>query len=267
MLGWLKFPGKTASICRCSAQVVVGNSYLAAFAQQHNDQVTVIPSSVDIDRYRPRHKPAQNGRLVLGWMGSSTSQRHLEDFAPVLREILARNNVEVRVVSDREPVMPGVPFSWHPWSAENEIEELARFDIGIMPIPDNRWARGKCAMKALLYMSMGVPVICSAVGTNRDVIVDGQNGFLAETTEDWVRSLEALVADADLRQRLGGAGRLTVERYYSTEHCAAEFGRVVERALHSRRATVARIHSLSQVKEESPAEELRGRSSFLSSGE
>lgn len=232
--GWLKFPGKTASICRKSAHVVVGNSYLADYARQHNPRVTIIPSSVDTDRYRPSNKLGRGGPIVVGWMGSSTSQTHLEAFAPVLRDLCARD-VVLRVVSDREPELPGVRFEWRRWSAETEVAELADFDIGIMPMPDDKWARGKCAMKALLYMAVGVPVVCSAVGTNREVIRHGENGLLAASPEEWLNQLDSIIGDPAERERLGSAGRQTVEEGYSMSRCAAKFAAVVEEAVEGRR--------------------------------
>src|SRR5439155_8350872 len=131
--------------------------------------------------------------------------------------------VEFRVHSDRPPELPGVPFVWRPWSPQTEVEELAAFDVGIMPMPDNLWARGKCAMKALLYMAMGTPAVCSAVGANCEVIRHGENGLLARTHVDWSACLGALIDDAKLRATLGAAGRLTVERHYSAARCAADF--------------------------------------------
>lgn len=233
--GWLKFPGKTASICRESSHIVVGNSYLADYAYQHNRRVTIIPSSVDTDRYRPSNNLGRKGPVVIGWMGSSTSQTHLESFAPVLRDVCVRPDVVLRVVSDREPELPGVRFEWRRWSAESEVSELAGFDIGIMPMPDDKWARGKCAMKALLYMSVGVPVICSAVGTNREVIRHGENGFLAASPEEWLIHLDSMIGDPNQRGRLGSAGRQTVEEGYSMSRCAEKFAAVVQETVASRR--------------------------------
>jgi glycosyltransferase involved in cell wall biosynthesis len=229
---WLKFPGKTAAICRVSTAVVVGNNYLADYARQHNPRVTIVPTSVDVKRYQPRPRAA-TGPVVVGWTGSSTSQTHLEAFAPVLRELLARRNVVLRVFSDREPVLPGIACVWRRWSpsVEDEVRELEEFDIGIMPVPDDPWARGKCALKALQYMAMGIPTIVSAVGTNREVIEDGRNGFLVTTPEEWLSRLESLVDDAALRQRLGSAGRATVEQHYSAQRCASLFGGVVRASL------------------------------------
>src|SRR5215472_245942 len=169
-LAWMKFPGKTAAICRVSAHVVAGNSYLADYARRHNSSVSIVPTSVDTERYRPPEVPKPEGRFIVGWTGSSTSQTHLESFAPVLREVTKWPSVELRVISDRTPVMPEVPFAWRRWSPANEVKDLAQFDVGIMPMPDDRWARGQCSLKALLYMSMGIPAVCSPVGTNCEII-------------------------------------------------------------------------------------------------
>jgi glycosyltransferase involved in cell wall biosynthesis len=236
---WLKFPGKTASICRISSHVVVGNSYLADYARKHNRQVTVVPTSVDIDRYQPRKGNRANGRFVVGWTGSSTSQTYLEAFVPVLRKLVALGNIELRVHSDREPVLSGVPYEWRPWSAENEIEELAQFDIGIMPMPEEEFALGKCAMKALLYMAMGIPTVCSAIGANLEVIQNGDNGLLASTPDEWISHIEKLMADPALVSRLGAAGRRTVEEHYSMRRSAELFSQVVRSVVGGRQAVVS----------------------------
>lgn len=227
----LKFPGKTAALCRISRHVVTGNEYLAEYARRFNQRVTVVSSSVDTDAYRPVPKQSPTGRLVLGWMGSSTSQTYLEMFAPMLRELVEGRDLELRIVSDREPQLPGVPHRWQPWSREREVLELAGFDIGIMPMPDDAWARGKCAMKALQYMGMAIPTICSAVGANLEVIRHGENGFLAATRDEWRAHVAALAADPALRRRLGDAGRRTVEERYSMRRSAARFAEAVRSAV------------------------------------
>jgi glycosyltransferase involved in cell wall biosynthesis len=221
-----------------STAVVVGNVHLAEFARRYNANVTVVPSSIDTERYRPRAgRMNGNGRpLVIGWMGSSTTQRFLEEFAPVLRRIADRHPIEVRVVSDHPPSLEGLPLTWHRWSDATEAAELADFDIGIMPLPDTPWTRGKCAMKALQYMGMAVPTICSPVGVNSDVIRHGENGLLASSTEDWVEAVGELVGDRDLRARLGEAGRRTVESEYSATICAGRFATALREAATARRA-------------------------------
>ena len=228
--GWLKFPRKTETICRLSDHVVVGNSFLGDYARQFNAKVTIVPTSVDTSRYRVRSEsPSRNGHrpLVVGWTGSSTSQTYLEWFAPVLREMVSSGGIEFRVHSNRKPELSGIPFEWRPWSPETEVDEISQFDVGIMPMPDTDWARGKCAMKALLYMSVGVPAICSDIGANRDVITNGVNGFLASTKHDWIAHTMMLMNDPILRARVAVEGRKTVEKSYSMERSANLFAGVV----------------------------------------
>jgi glycosyltransferase involved in cell wall biosynthesis len=229
--GWLKFPGKTATICRISSHVVVGNAWLADYARQFNQNVTIIPTSIDIADYRPQKRNRSKGRVVVGWTGSSTSQTHLEMFAPLLRDLTIRRDVELRVISDREPVLPGIDYVWRRWSAKSEVEDLSQFDIGIMPMPDDEWSRGKCAAKALQYMGLGIPAVCSAVGANCEVIQHGENGLLATSEQEWMANLEALIDDAALRERLGKEGRRTVEERYSMKSCAELFAKVVRAAV------------------------------------
>lgn len=236
--GWLKFPAKTATICRLSSHIVVGNQFLADYAQPYNSNVTIIPTSIDTDYYQPVQKTS-NGKVIIGWTGSSTSQTHLEMFAPVLREFFAKRDAELRVISNREPELPGIDYTWRPWTPETEVEELSHFDVGIMPMPEDKWARGKCALKALQYMAVGVPTICSAVGTNCEVIHHGENGLLATTREDWIASLERLVDSPQLRIELGAAGRQTVERHYSARHCAQLFAEVVRATVRSPKTVLA----------------------------
>jgi glycosyltransferase involved in cell wall biosynthesis len=238
--GWLKFPGKTRTICRISSHVVVGNSYLADYALKYNPRVTIIPTSIDTGRYQPVTKNTPNRKVVVGWTGSSTSQTHLEMFAPALREMLSRRDVELRVISDREPVLPGIEYVWRPWNPETEVDDLSHFDIGIMPIPDDEWARGKCALKALQYMAMGVPTICSPVGTNSEVIQHGENGMLAGSPEEWISCFETLVDDATLRRQLGRMGRRTVEEKYSMNRCSELFATVVRNTVEQHRGLTTR---------------------------
>jgi glycosyltransferase involved in cell wall biosynthesis len=231
---WLKFPGKTAALCRLSRHVVVANDQLAAYARRYNPRVSIVPSSVDTDIYRPASTPRAPGPLRVGWTGSSTSLTYLEMFAPTLRELVSRQGIELHVHSDRVPELPDVPFAWHQWSAETEREELLRFDVGIMPMPDDEWSRGKSAMKALLYMAMGIPAVCSPVGTNLQLIRHDENGLLARTSEDWLKAIGRLSEEPGLRSRLGAAGRQTVEHGYSKRHCAALFQAVVHEAVSTR---------------------------------
>lgn len=232
LFSWMKFAGKTRSICRISNSVMVGNSWLAEYARRYNSNVTVIPSSVNTEVYSPNPKSENaNRKVIIGWTGSSTSQTHLEIFAPTLRKIINRFPVEIHVHSDRSPDLPDIPFTWHKWSPENEIEVISGFDIGIMPLPNDDWSLGKCSMKALLYMSFGIPTVCSDVGMNREVINHGENGFLASEEEEWFKSLKMLIDSVDLRSKIGVAARKTVTEKYSMEKCADLFSDVIRNTI------------------------------------
>lgn len=230
--GWLKFPRKTDEICGLARAVTVGNNYLAGFARRHNPDVTLVPSSVDTTIYTPGPPRAPRLKPVVGWMGSSTSQALMEPFAPLLARIPGAG-LTLRLVSDRRPVNFSFPFEWKAWSAETEVDDLRDFDLGIMPLPDTEWAKGKCAMKILQYMGVGVPSVGSALGGNVEVIRDGENGLLARSSDDWMEKITRLARDPELARRLGAAGRETVTARYSTDVCADRFAEVVRRVVRS----------------------------------
>jgi glycosyltransferase involved in cell wall biosynthesis len=223
----LKFPGKTAALCRLSSLVVAGSEYLAGYARRHNPCVVVVPTSIDTNAYVPVDREGPSARVTIGWTGSATSLTYLEAFAPVLRELLRRRDVDIRVQSNRPPVLPGVRVVWQRWAPDTEVQEIRRYDIGIKPMPDTPWSRGKCPMKELQYMALGVPAVCSGVGASVEVIRNGENGFLADSEEQWLERLTRLIDDPALRRRIGLAGRGTVEEQYSTKVCASRFAEAV----------------------------------------
>lgn len=231
---WAKFVGKVKEICRISSAVTVGNSYLKKYADAFNENVFIVPTSIDTERYKPVEQTGKrrSEKIIIGWTGSSTSQYHLEAFEPTLAELLERrSDVEIRVISDRKPDFENIECTWREWSAETEVEETRNFDIGIMPIPDNQWTRGKCAAKALICMSLGIPTICSNVGANRDVIKNGENGFLADTSEQWLEYFDVLIDNETLRRDMSIAARATVVNNYSMKKCAELFADVVRKTV------------------------------------
>lgn len=225
--GWLKFAGKTATICRLAHHVVVGNDYLAEYAGRYNARVTIVPTSIDTDAYRPQPRSSRGGPVIVGWTGSSTSQTHLELFVPTLRALVARRAIELRVISNRPPDLEGVPHVWEPWDDTREAEAIGNFDIGIMPMPDDAWSKGKCALKALQCMATGVATVASAVGANREVIEHGKNGLLASSPEEWLGQLERLIDDEGLRARLGAEARRTVVEKYSMARSSSLLSEVI----------------------------------------
>jgi glycosyltransferase involved in cell wall biosynthesis len=214
-LSYLKFASKTRTICRLASHVMVGNPYLAEYARQVNDRVTVIPTTIDTQRYKVPPPKTSDGPIIIGWTGSHSTVQHLDTLRGALKKLAAQHHFRLRVIGT--PVYDCSPIdveAMH-WRAKTEVDDLSPIDIGVMPLPDDKWSKGKCGAKALQFMGMGIPTVCSPVGVNTDIIQDDENGFLARTEDEWVDKLSRLLRSPELRRRLGQAGRVTVEQKYS----------------------------------------------------
>ena len=214
-LSYLKFASKTKTICRIASHVMVGNPYLAEYARVVNDRVTVIPTTIDTEKYRVPERRGKTGPPVIGWTGSYSTVQHLDTMRGALKKLAEKESFRLRVIGTPAYECAPVDVEAMPWRAETELEDLSEIDIGMMPLPDDRWSKGKCGLKALQFMALGIPTICSPVGVNTDIIQDDQNGFIAGTEDEWVEKLSRLLRSAELRRRLGDAGRATVEEKYS----------------------------------------------------
>ncbi len=195
--------------------VVTGNAYLAAYAHASGaKRVEVIPTVVNLRRYPLRSLPIASRQVVIGWIGSPSTSRYLLQVAPALAQVCADGQAKVCLVGASPIDLPGVPVERITWSESIEVAALQSFDVGIMPLPDEPWAHGKCGLKLIQYMACGLPVVASPVGTNTEIVQDGCNGYLASATEEWVSAIKRLCSDADLRQSMGTAGRKRVEEKY-----------------------------------------------------
>jgi hypothetical protein len=198
-------------ILRCAAAVIAGNDFLAEYAGRFNHNVTVVPSSIAAEA----HKSMANSNMV-GWIGSRTTLPYLKPLRPVFETL----GVKPRVIASGDPSQLGFDVEFRPWRLETENEELSQIGVGISPLPDTPWERGKCGVKLLQYMACGMPVVASPVGANANIVTHGVNGFLATQTEEWTTALRRLVADPDLRRQLGAAGRETVATRFSVQRAA-----------------------------------------------
>lgn len=214
-LSYLKFASKTKTVCRIASHVMVGNPYLEDYARQVNDRVTIIPSTIDTEKYRVPERNPKPRPVVIGWTGSHSTVQHLDTLRGALKKLAEKESFRLRVIGTPVYECPPVDVEARTWRAETETEDLRDVDIGVMPLPEDRWSKGKCGLKALQFMAMGIPTICSPVGVNTNIIQDDQNGFIAGTEDEWVEKLTRLLRSAELRQRLGHAGRVTVEEKYS----------------------------------------------------
>jgi glycosyltransferase involved in cell wall biosynthesis len=225
---FLKRPAKVAQVCRLARHVTVGNETLAGFARRHASAVTVIPSTIDTEAYTVRARPT-SARPVVGWTGSVTTLPYLRQIAGALARLRRRMDYELRVIGG-ELAIPGVDVRAVAWRALTEVDDLRPLDVGLMPLPDDEWTRGKCGMKALQYMGLAIPPVVSPVGANAEIVQDGVNGFHARSEDEWVDRVAALLADPVLRARLGAAGRRTVEEEYSALVQAPRMAQVLREA-------------------------------------
>jgi glycosyltransferase involved in cell wall biosynthesis len=225
-LNFLKKPSKISEIIALSDLIVVGNKYLSDYALRYNKNVRVIPTTIDTDHYTPVKTSSEKvDKIIIGWSGSKTTIDHFREAIPALEYIKRkyRNNIEIKIIGDVSFRHDKIDAVCKDWKFETEIDDLRTFHIGIMPLPDDDWSRGKCGLKGLQYMSLAIPTIMSPVGVNQEIISHGENGLLASSTEEWINSIENLVNDKSLREKLGEAGRQTVVKNYSVSSNSANF--------------------------------------------
>ncbi|MGZ3865520.1 MAG: glycosyltransferase family 4 protein [Bacteroidia bacterium] len=211
---WLKDPEKTARNIRHANLVIAGNAYLADYARHYNNNVRIIPTTIDTDFHKPLN--LKKDKIVIGWIGSLTTIKHFEyalDFLKIVKKKYPQ--IEICVVSDGIYSNDEIEIKGVAWSSATEVESINSFTIGIMPLPDDEWAKGKCGLKGLSYMACEIPTILSPVGVNTQIIHHGVNGFLASTTQDWVDCISKLIESAELREKMGKEARQTVVKYYS----------------------------------------------------
>jgi glycosyltransferase involved in cell wall biosynthesis len=212
---------KFAATCRRMDVVAAGNDVLAGVARPLARAVEILPTSIDIASYRPA---AGGVAPTIVWIGSPENLIYLEMIRPALARLAARHPaLKVRVICSAFPEWPEINVECIAWSESTEADALAAADIGIMPLTDDEWSRGKCAFKLLQYMAASLPCVASPVGANTEAVIDGLNGFHAATLEDWERRLEMLIVSPELRIRFGAAGLEHVERRYSMRAYRARY--------------------------------------------
>lgn len=206
---------------RLAQAAVVENAYTGAYAARFCPTVQ-ITGPIDTAGHRPAATRPPRPEVVLGWIGSATTLPYLLAITAPLQRLCGRHpEVRLHIVGADQVVLDGVPVRLFPWQLDTEVAALQECDIGLMPLPDDPWTRGKGGYKLLQYMAVGLPVVASPVGINREMVRDGENGFLATTDGEWEDRLEELIADPARRRRLGQCGRELVTARYSLV-CAAD---------------------------------------------
>lgn len=222
LLKAIKWRSKVPSMCKWAYKVSCGNDYLCAYASRYNSHVVLNPTTIDTETL---HNPFSynnlnqdsGAKIHIGWTGSHSTLKYLEHIAPILKRVTQDfPAIEFVIIADKEPILNGISnLKFVKWNQESEIADLLQFDIGIMPLPDDQWSKGKCGFKALQYMALEIPAVVSQVGVNTNIVDHGVNGFLCSTPEEWHEALSKLIGDPGLRKRMGVNGRKKVTENYS----------------------------------------------------
>lgn len=217
-LYFLKNPDKTKDIIQAADLIFAGNQYLADFAKQFNPNVVIVPTTIDTELYKPVGK-SNSYPVCIGWSGSFSTIIHFTHVIPALLELKKKykDKISFTVIGDKTFRSEELEIIGLPWTLESELEDLSKIDIGLMPLPDDNWTKGKCGLKGLQYMALSIPCIMSPVGVNSNIIQDGVNGFLADKMEEWVKKISLLIDNSELRHKMGDFGRTTVVNQYSVK--------------------------------------------------
>jgi glycosyltransferase involved in cell wall biosynthesis len=205
---------KIAAVMKMSRAVLAGNEYIAEYAARAGARrIEIVPTVIDPSRYDPRPPPA-GAPFTIGWIGTPKTQHYLLPIADALA--YAHRELGARIVTiGARGAMAGIPAEIRPWDESSESAELSAIDVGIMPLPDSPWERGKCGYKLIQYMACGKPVVASPVGANKTIVEHGVNGYLASSTDEWIQAFRTLQADRNRASAMGMAGRMKVEASYS----------------------------------------------------
>jgi glycosyltransferase involved in cell wall biosynthesis len=208
---------KFAATCRSADVVAAGNEVLAGVAGRSASAVAILPTSIDTSCYQPA-AVAQNRAPTVVWIGSPENLLYLQMIRPALAALTVRHpNLRLKIICSAFPDWPEINIERVAWSAATEAAELAGAHVGVMPLTDDEWSRGKCAFKLLQYMAASLPCVASPIGANTEAVIDGVTGFHARSDAQWEQSLERLILEPELRMRFGAAGRAHVERRYSMQ--------------------------------------------------
>lgn len=228
LVQFLKNPQKVPKIIQMSSHVIVGNKYLQEYALEFNRNVSIIPTPVDTGEFRPGVKGREKSNIVLGWIGSHSTAPYLLPLKEVFQRLKrSHSNLIIKLVG-AESIADQLPVAQClKWKLRDELSDLLSFDIGIMPLPDNAWTRGKCGLKILQYMAVGIPVVSSPVGVNKEIIKNGVTGFWAASDEEWFGRLQVLMENPELRRTIGLRARATVETFYSVKASLPIFAKIL----------------------------------------
>jgi glycosyltransferase involved in cell wall biosynthesis len=217
---------------KASDFVIAGNEFLKSQVLPYNSNIEVIPTPIDQEKYLPKDYSLKKEKVTIGWIGDHGSIHYLKRMKPIFENIgKSYKNVELKIVCDTFFDCENLNVIKKNWNQKDEIFDLQSFDIGIMPLIDDRWSWGKCGLKIIQYQGVALPVVCTPVGINRDLVEDGVNGFYAMTDEEWLRNLSILIENDKLREKMGYEGLKKVREKYTVEVCAPKLLSILNRVM------------------------------------
>lgn len=214
---FLKSYGHVVKLCKYAYKVSVGNDYLADYAKKYNSNVVVNPTTIDTVNYHNQVKNQDSKEFVIGWTGTHSTLRYLTGMVPVFQKLEKEFDFKLVIISDQDPEFELNSLEFVKWNKTTEINDLLRFNIGLMPLSMDKWANGKCGFKALQYMSLGVPAIVSPIGVNTKIVDHGVNGFICDTVEEWESTLRKCLSDKGFVKEVAVNSRKKIEDYYSVK--------------------------------------------------
>ena len=219
----IKCNWKVSKICTWSTIVTVGNQFLANYAKQYCRDTRIIPTVVDTQNVHNKNKNQEETPLTIGWTGTFTNFIHLPLATNAIKKLQDKYKFDFLIIADKDPELKDIAYSYKAWNKETEINDLLQMHIGIMPLISTDVQLGKCAFKAIQYMSLGMPAVVSPIGANCEVVDDRTNGYWADNEQQWYDALEKLIIDKDLRYKMGAAAKETIAKKYSVKATADSF--------------------------------------------
>lgn len=224
----LKAYWKVKYCIKWAFKISAGNSYLAKYALKYNANVTILPTTIDLKNHHNKVTNYESNELTIGWTGTHTTMHYLDFIIPILEDLEKDYKFTFVIISNQKPSFKLKSLKFIKWTKESEIQDLATFNVGIMPLTDDIWSQGKCGFKGLQYMSLGIPTIMSPVGVNKQIVTHNINGLLANTSEEWKSCLIQLIENKDLRILLGKNGLQTVMEKYSVDSNYSVYKNLIE---------------------------------------
>ena len=204
---------KIKIIIKISNLVIAGNKNLKKFAYKFNKNVKIIPTTIDLNKYKIVKKNSRKN-LTIGWSGSLSTSKYIENFLPTLIKIQRKKRFKILIIGSKLNIK-SKDINCLEWSSKNELKYLNQIDVGLMPLPNNLWTRGKCGLKILQYLSVGIPSVVSNVGINSEIIVNGKNGYLINNKSQWETYLKKFLNNPELIAKMGYYGREIVKKNFS----------------------------------------------------